>query len=143
MREIVLRHFLEGHATATELARDVAGTRVTDERPGFRSSANYRVEPMARTFEITTAHVVRLADAVASGALSLEDLGTIVFCLEMAPERWLWDADTPEGGRVSDALFWLGTPEINYPLTPAVLAKVRHYLLTGEATLGQADVALG
>jgi len=141
MKEVVLRHFFEGHATADELARDIVNTHTPGDPPGVRSSANYRVEPMAQTFNVTPAHVGRLVQAVESRALSPEDLGTIVFCLEMSPERWLWDTDTEDGERVADALFWLGTPEINYPLAAPVLAKVRHYLLTGENTLTDADAA--
>ena len=140
MKEIVLRQFFEGHATAAELARDMAGTRVADQPSGFRSSGNYRVEPMAGTLDVTPPHVVRLVDAVAAGALSLADLGTAVFCIEAQPARWRWDTDTPDGERVADAFFWLGSPEINYSLTPAVLTKIRHYLLTGENTLTHADV---
>ena len=140
MKEIVLRYFFEGHATAQELARDVADARVAPEAPGFRSSANYRVLPMARTFAVTPDHIIRLVDAALAGELSLDDLGVIVFCLEAWPDRWEWDTDTPEGERVAEALFWLGTPEINYPLTSAVLGKIRHYLATGENTLSDADV---
>lgn len=44
---------------------------------------------------------------------------------------------------MADAVFWLGSPETNYPLTPAVLAKVRHYLLTSENTLTLADTRSG
>ena len=122
------------------MARDVAGTRAPGEPPGFRATANYRVEPMAGTFEVVPTHVARLVDAVLTGGLSLEDLGTIVFCLEAYSERWLWDTDTPEGERVANALFWLGAPEINFPLTPAVLSKIRRYLVEGENTLTEADL---
>jgi hypothetical protein len=143
VKEVVLRHFFEGHASAAELARDLEGTRLAEEPPGFRSSANYRIEPMARTFEVRPEHVVRLVDAVLGGELSVSALGTLVFCMEAAPERWRWDTDTPEGERIAGALFWLGTPEVNYPLTAAVLSKIRLYLLTGENTLSEADLARG
>ena len=142
MKEIVVRDFFEGHATAREVANDLAGTRVAEEPPGFHSSGNYRVEPMASTFELAPEHVVRLVDAVTTGDLSADALDTLVFCLEAQPDRWLWDTDTPGGERVANALFWLGSPEINYPLTATVLAKIRHYLLTGENTLSDADVAV-
>lgn len=141
MKEIVLRQFFEGHASAAELAADIIGTRAVEEPPGFHSSANYRVVPMAQPFDVRPDHVVRLVDAVTDGRLPLADLDILVFCLEAAPERWLWDTDTPEGERVAEALFWLGSPEVNYPLTPTVLGKVRHYLLTGEKTLSEDDLA--
>ena len=141
MKEILLRQFFEGHASAADLAADVIGTRAAEEPPGFHSSANYRVVPMARPFAVHPDHVVRLVDAVTDGTLPLADLDTLVFCLEAAPERWLWDTDTPEGERVAEALFWLGSPEVNYPLTSSVLEKVRHYLLTGENTFSKDDLA--
>jgi len=75
----------------------------------------------------------------AAAELARDVVGTRV--ADEPPERWLWDTDTPDGERVAEALFWLGTPEISYPLTPPVPAKVRHYLLTGENTLGEADLA--
>ena len=71
------------------------------------------------------------------------NLETVCSWLEGAFERFLRDGDTPDGERVSDALFWLGNPEINYPLTPAVLSKVRHYLVTGENTLTYEDTRTG
>lgn len=134
MREVVLRLFFEGHATAAELARDLEGTRPEGEHWAFRASTNYRVEPMAVDFEIAPAHVVRVVDAALAGALTEDDLGTLCFALEFSSRFW-WDADTPPGARVSEAIFWLGMPQVNYPLTADVLTRIRHYLETGENTL--------
>ena len=142
MKEIVLRYFFEGHAAADELARDLVGTRDASEPPGFRSSANYAVLPMAAEFTVEPPHVVRLVDAALERALTAADLGTVCFVLEIS-DRFGWDADTPDGERVGDAVFWLGTPEVNYPLTPGVLAKIRHYLVAGENTLTPADAGVG
>jgi hypothetical protein len=141
MKEIVLRYFFEGHATADELALDLVGTRDGSEPPGFRSSANYAVLPMAAEFTVQPPHLLRLVDAALAGQLTPDDLGTICFVLEFS-DRFGWDGDTPDGERVSDAVFWLGMPEVNYPLTPAVLAKIRHYVVTGVDTLTPADAAV-
>ncbi len=138
MKEIVLRQFFEGHASASDLARDIVGTRDSSERFGFRSSANYAVLPMATEFTVEPAHLERVVAAVLARELTVEDLGTLCFVLEFS-ERFRWDADTPDGERVANAVFWLGTPEINYPLTERVLAKVGYYLATGEDTLTLAD----
>jgi hypothetical protein len=135
MKEVLLRMFFEAEATAAELSADLINTRSESEPQGFRSSANYSVEPMSRTFVVEPRHVLRLVDGLSEGGLTVEEIGTIVFCMEAAPDRWLWDTDTPSGERVADALFWLGTPEVNYPLTHPVLLKIRHYLETGENTL--------
>jgi hypothetical protein len=140
MKEIVLRMFFEGAATATELAADVIGTRTLDEPRGFRSSSNYAVEPMARPFDVQPEHIVRLVDAVLTRTLTSQVLGDLAFCMEAAPERWRWNVDEPEGERVSSALFWLGTPEVNYPLTDSVLRKIKTYLETGENTLSGSDL---
>jgi hypothetical protein len=140
MKEIVLQHFFEGHTTAKELSDDLEGTRQALEPAGFRSSANYRVVPMSHEFTVEAAHVARLVDAVASGALSLELLGDLLFCME-ASDRFRWDTDTADGERVAEAVFWLGTPEVNYPLNARVLSKIRHYLIAGENTLESTDLA--
>jgi hypothetical protein len=140
MKELVLRHFFEGHATAKELSDDLEGTRQALEPAGFRSSANYQVVPMSHEFTVEAPHVIRLVDAVADGALSLELLGDLCFCME-ASDRFRWDTDTANGERVAEAVFWLGTPEVNYPLNARVLSKIRQYLITGENTLEPIDLA--
>jgi hypothetical protein len=140
MREVVLRLFFEGHASAEEVARDLVGTRAEEESWSFRSSASYRVEPMSRDFEVAAEHVIRLVDGALAGALTEEDLGTLCFVLEFS-DRFFWDVDARKGARVADAVFWLGTPQINYPLSPSVLTKIRHYLQSGENTL-DADAGL-
>ena len=139
MNEVVLRLFFQGQATAAELASSTVGTVSREGPAGGPFVSRYRIEDMAVDFDVRPEHVVQLIDAVADGALSLADLDAICFCME-ASDRFLWDTDTPEGERVAEALFWLGTPEINYPLTPEVLAKVRRYLLTGENRLTDADI---
>ena len=139
MKEDVLRQFFEGHVTATDLARDLVSA-VERERvpPGAPGVSRVRITDMAEDFEVRPAHLVKIVDAALDGALGPDELEAIGFCLE-ASEHFVWDVDTPEGRRVADAAFWLDSPEINYPLTPAVLAKIRHYLVTGEDTLTRAD----
>ena len=143
MKEVVLRHFFEGQATALELDADVVGTLVREGPERGPSVYRYRVLPMDREFELRSEHVIKLVDAAAAGELRIDHLEIVCSWLEGAFERFLRDADTTDGSRVADALFWLGNPEINYPLTPAVLAKVRHYLATGENTLTRADTKVG
>ena len=139
MKEITLRHYLEGHATVEELAADTADAfdRLTDSAGTVFSQL--RAIPMDREFAVTPDHVLKLVDDVRAGRLSLDALDAICFCLE-ASDSFTWDTDTADGERVAEALFWLGTPEVNYPLTPKVLGKVRHYLLTGEDTFTSDDL---
>lgn len=140
MREIVLRHFFEGHASAAELAADARSGRVREGPEQGPHVYRFRVERMVQDFEVQPEHLVRLLDAVASGELPVDTASVVCDWLDGGNEHFLWDADTPHGERVAEALFWLGNPEINYPLTPAVLAKIRHYLLTGENQLTRADI---
>jgi len=138
MKELTLRHFFEGEASAADLERDAAGSverRVDGNGTQF---ARHRITDMAGDFTLTTQHMVRLVDAAINGQLSSDAVDAVAFCLE-ASNQFVWDVEKDNGDRIADALFWLGTPEINYPLTLTVLEKIRHYLLTGEKTLTRAD----
>ena len=139
MKEIVLQHFFEGHATVEELSADVTGafTRHVDSAGTVFSQLN--CIDMSHEFAVLPTHIAKLVDAVLAGDLSLDGLDAICFALE-ASDSFSWDTDTPDGERVAESLFWLGTPEINYALSPVVLNKIRLYLLTGENTLGPEDV---
>jgi hypothetical protein len=141
MKELTLLHFFEGHVSATELERDAAGsvTRHVDSA-GVQFGA-HRITNMDEDFTVTPNHLVCLLDAIRDGELTLDSVDAIAFCLE-ASDRFQWDADEEAGNRVASTLFWLGTPEINYPLTDSVLEKIRHYLMTGENTLTRADTRI-
>ena len=133
MRETVLEQFFEGHIAAEALASDVAGAfdRHVDSAGNVFSRLN--AVRMAHEYPVTTQHIIMLVDAVVAGSLTLEALDAICFALE-ASDHFKWNVDNVDGERVAKNLFWLGTPEINYPLTDAVLAKVRHYLKTRQET---------
>jgi hypothetical protein len=139
VKEITLRHFFEGHATAEELDADVAGTEVREGPDGGPYVVRYNVLPMDLEYALQAQDLVKLLDATAAGALRVEHLETACSWMEAGFERFQRDADTIEGSRVADVLFLVGTPEINYPLTPATLAKMRHYLASGENLLTIAD----
>ncbi len=139
MKESIVHDFFAGRATARELAAEVAGAteRYTDSA-GTKHSRLHCI-PASSEFELRAEHLLRLLDAVESGDLDLEALDTVCFCAE-ASDTFSWNADeTEDGRRVAEALFLLGTPEINYPLTPGVLGKIRHLLLTGENTFTSDD----
>ena len=131
MREDVLREYFAGARTAAELAHDIVGT-VTSTDPGHGPVVRrFRVTRMASSSALVPEHILKLIDAVIAGELSLADLDAIAFALE-ASDQFEWDTDTSGGERVAHALFWLGSPEVNYPLTPAVLAKIRHHAPHGR-----------
>ena len=138
LKEIVLRQYFEGHATASEL--DMAGSASVERRSGPDDVPiiDHHVEEMAVEFHVRPEHIVKLVDDVLARRIGLPALDAICFCLE-ATTNFSWNADSEEGSRVADAVFWLGTPEVNYPLNDDVLRKVRRYLESGENTLTAAD----
>jgi hypothetical protein len=138
MKELTLRLFFEGKASAADLERDTSGSVERSVDGNGTQFGRHRITDMAGEFTVTTGHMLRLVDAVISGELSSDALDAVAFCLE-ASDRFIWDIEEDDGDRIADALSWLGTPAINYPLTPSVLEKIRHYLLTGEKTLTRAD----
>jgi hypothetical protein len=134
--------FFEGQASARELAHDLVGTRTNTGPLLYRSSADHAIEPMAREFTVQAEHVADLVAAGIDGELTAEDLFVLSFCLQ-ASDRFNWDADTVDGERVAEALFWLGAPEINWPLTQGVLARIHDYLVTGRNELDKrADLSV-
>ncbi len=134
MTEQLLYDFLAGLASAAELGPALVASRIAPDSWRFRTSDNYRVQPLGRPREISPHHMERFIDALEAGALSTEQVAIACFLLHAGTGRFVWDTDASEGERVADAIFWLGTPEINYPLTPDTLARIRHYLRTGENT---------
>ena len=135
MTEQLLYDFLAGLASAEELGPALVAARIAPDTWRFRTSDNYRVEPLIRPREVTPRHIERFIDALETGALSNEHVAIACFLIQAGTGRFMWDTDTSEGERVADAIFWLGTPEINYPLTPDTLTRIRQYLHTGDNTL--------
>jgi len=138
MRSAVIREFFAGRATAAELQADASGAfdRHTDSAGTVFS--RLRMIPMEGEFQVAPEHLIALIDAVLEGAVDLEALDAIMFALDVA-DGFMWDADTEAGDRVAEALGLLGVPEINFPLTPIVLRKIRHLLETGEETFDASD----
>jgi len=130
--EQLLAGFLRGEVSAAELGPALLEARVHPDGPAFKTSANYRVVPLASPVQVGAAQVGRLVAAVESGQLTEDQAGIAAFLLESGLERFHWDTDTPDGERVAKVLFWLGMPAINYPLTPRNLAAMREYLRTGQ-----------
>jgi hypothetical protein len=137
MKEIVLRQFFEGHATASELAWDLVGT--VERGEGITS---YRMERMAEQYDVSPRDLLRVLDAVKGGELHPQALELVGDCLDSS-QGFLWDEHSAEGEIVAEVVFWWGTPEANYPLVPEILTKIRHYLVTGKNTLTLDDARVG
>ena len=134
----MLRHYFEGHVAASELDEAAAGS--VERRSGSDDVpiVEHHIDEMAVEFPVRANHIVKLIDDVLAKQISLPALDAVCFCLE-ATNHFVWDADTDEGKRVAAAVFWLGTPEINYPLTDDVLCKIRVYVESGNNALSVAD----
>jgi hypothetical protein len=139
MDEITIRDFFEGRLAPSVLDRAWATAFQEEPRSDGTVVRRLRTTPLPVSFTVGTEHVIALVEAVQGDLLSLRALDAISFALE-ASDSFEWDTDTPDGERVAKGLFLLGTPEINYPLTPPVLAKIRHFLATGQDTLSRDDI---
>jgi hypothetical protein len=135
LEESSVQASFEGAIDAPAMARAIDGTVEVSAQGDVR---RHHIRGMEGEFQVSPEHLVHIVDAALAKELSGTDVDAIVFCLE-ASDHFTWDTDTPLGERIADSLFWLGTPEINYPLTETVLSKIRHYLVTGENTLEDED----
>jgi len=129
LREDTVRGYLEGTVSAAELDAE-ASASLTREPSGNATIVRHQISDMATDYTITLPHIVRLVDDIIAAQIGLPALDAVAFCLE-ASSRFTWSDDPPDADRIPEALFWLGTPEVNEPLTPRFLARVRQYLLTG------------
>lgn len=125
MRERVLRAFFEDKATATELARDVAGSL---SQKGQKTSV-LSIEDMDEEFAVTAAMLVRLCDVVLQGKLEPEALHSIGFAL-MASDAFCWDADDDDV--LANIIADWSCPEVNYPLTLENVGRFRAWLMRSE-----------
>jgi hypothetical protein len=123
MREVILRDFFLGHATAEALAKDVQDS-VKRLGPIHYS---IEIEDMEAEFSVTREMLVSLCDAVLSGQFPAHELSTIGFALEASDKFTLEGEDVV--GRVIDD--W-ACPEINYPLTLENIQRCKNWLLKLE-----------
>lgn len=138
--ESTIAAFFRGEVDATMLDREWSGAfDESRDAAGAVVSRQLRTSKGTQEFAVTSAHCVRLVDAVLQSELSHEALDAVCFAVESS-DGFTWDADAADGERIARALFLLGTPEVNYPLCDRVLRKVRHYLATGEDQLTAADL---
>ena len=140
MNEASIRDFFEGRLTPAQL--DSAWASAFTVEPRSDGSIVRRlgsVKPLASPFQLLPDHVASLIDATMNGSLSLNALDAVCFAIE-ASDTFEWDTDTHDGDRVARGLFLLSSPEVNYPLTSSVLAKIRRYVLTGEETFTREDL---
>ena len=125
MREEILRRFFLGEVTGTELAKDIAGS----EKRLDEIAIAVEIEDMAGELAVTRRMLMALCDAVLSGSLPPDALGTIGFAL-MASDKFSWNTDDDE--LVSDAIADWSAPEISFPLTIENVKRFRTWLMGVE-----------
>jgi len=125
MHEAILCDFFTGDTDAKSLADDLRGAIVSDGMV-----ARHPIVDMTGEFTVTAAHLVAVCDAVLAGAIPLDDLRAIGFCL-FASEAFEWDAGTSDGERVAEVCDHWSSPEIDFPLTIENVEKWKLYLDSG------------
>ena len=130
----ILRDFFLGNASAQDLARD---TEYAFVRASSKSS-QLDMKDLDEKFDISIEHLAKLCDAVIAGAFPPNRLAAIGFAM-IASERFVWNAELPEGARIAATLTDWATPESKYALNAGTAAKFRQRLLTGEDTFSRAD----
>ena len=124
MHEATLVGYMTGIFDGAGLAADLIGVQIRPNLPGTRSSDNYSVVALEQDFQLEPPHLARLIDATLSGAITPDQLSMVAFLLHAA-DRFVWDTETAAGERVANAIFWLSTPELNYPLSADTLTRMR------------------
>jgi hypothetical protein len=125
MREEILRRFFQGEATASELAKDVAGST----KKVSKLISRVGIEDMDTCFTVTRPMLISLCDAVLGRVLPAEELRTIGFALQ-ASDKFEWDGDEDE--LVAEVIADWSCPEINYPLTLENIVQFRNWLIEAE-----------
>ncbi len=125
MREEILKQFFQGEATASDLAKDVAGS--TKRLNSIASRVD--IEDMETEFCVTRPMLSSLVDAVLNGSLPPDALGTVGFTL-MASDKFVWDGDADD--LLANVIADWSCPEVNYPLSLEYVAKFRAWLAGEE-----------
>jgi hypothetical protein len=138
MNARVLRDFFEGQIAASILDVDLRDAFEQTSLDSFR----LRMTDLTEDFAVRPAHLVKLCDAVLSGELDAGALRAVGFGM-IASNHFHWDGDAPGGAVVAETLHDWASPEANYGLSLATVAKFKHRLLTGEDTFTRADTVQG
>jgi hypothetical protein len=138
MNARVLRDFLEDRIRANVLSADLHDAFEQTSLDSFR----LQMTDITEDFAVRPEHLVKLCDAVLTGQLEAEALRAVGFGM-IASDHFDWDADAPGGAEVVETLHDWASPEANYGLSPNVVAKFKHRLLTGEDTFTRDDTVQG
>lgn len=137
MRAHVLRDFLLGRTDASALALETSTAIERDE-----GQQTHYLEELDEPFEVTTAHLVALCDAVIAGDLPPEAIEAIGYALTESG-NFTWNGTTEDGARITLTVTQWAAPESSYELTRDTVAKYRRRLVTGERAFPREDIAKG
>ena len=127
MHESILRDFIEGRVSSSDLRADLVGAIVQTGAIAF----THKIVDMDVDFEVAPSHLVRVCDSVLSGELEPSNLEAIGYCLA-ASDHFYWDGDTQSGSRVAETAYDWASPVNNYRLTLDTVRKFRERLVSGQ-----------
>lgn len=125
MKEAKLKRFFNNEISPDDWITDLRGAITVKGM-----IARHHIEDMDLEFEVKPDHLVKVCDLFLEGKLSGSDLRAVGFCLQ-ASDNFVWSADTEEGGRVCDVVFYMACPEINYEFTVENVEKFKELLVKG------------
>lgn len=132
----VLRDFFIDEISDIGLADGLSQMRFGADQ----TSVDSRVfEGLSTDFLVLPEHLIRLCDAVLMGRLLSSQL-ELISTYMMASDCFIWESGTSTGDRVARTLYEWSSPEVNYVLQPATIAKFRHRLLTGQEIFSKLDL---
>ncbi|WP_444927508.1 hypothetical protein ACJJI4_06790 [Microbulbifer sp. TRSA002] len=131
MKEVVLKEFFEGTLDIDALVADLSGSSTSEN-----DTSHVRIQDMESEFVVRSEHVVKICNAALNNKLSPTELKNIGFCL-LASDTFEWNADTVDGSRVADVLFYFSSPEINYELNYHNIGLFKSLLINGGNPLEQ------
>jgi hypothetical protein len=132
MKETILKKFFEGKVSEDDLLSDLSNSVSTSG-----DVTHFRIDDMNSKFTVLSSHLIKVCNSFLSDKLQPEDLKAIGFCLE-ASDSFQWDAESEDGRRVADIVFFLSSPEINYELNKSNILLFKKLLIHGGTPNTQA-----
>jgi len=134
MKETILKEYFDKIISAEALNQDVNESQV---KTGYDTTRlDIEIIDENREFQITTSHLIQLAEDTILNRITTKNLATIAFALE-GSEFFSWDDDTDDGEKVARVLFDWDNEIINYPINNKNLTLWKTNLKTGEYNLNR------
>ena len=128
MKERILASFLDGRATAAELAADLEGAYVRTAHDVIEFHVEFMPDPVV----VRREGMLRVGNAAAAGEIDPTLLEPVGDCLTMSERFEFEEADAE---LLFDVAHCWGSPEINYPLDHEHTLAFVEWLRTGRNPL--------